>query len=76
MYSYTLSSTLGLDGVGGGQHDAPAAVFRQRDSVPIVQEGRTTEYIHNTNVIVVTSPNLGGTKYLKSFLHSFEILQT
>jgi hypothetical protein len=76
MYSYTLSLTLVLDGVGSGPRDAPAAVPRHRESVPLVQEMRTTKYVHNINVTVVTAPKLGGTKYLKSLSHSFEIPQT
>jgi hypothetical protein len=75
MYSYTLSLILALDGVGSGPRDTPAAVPRHRQSVPLVQEMRTTEYVHNINVTVVTAPKLGGTKYLKSLSHSFEILQ-
>ena len=87
MYSYTLSLILALDGVGSGPRDTPAAVPRHRqsvplvqemrttESVPLVQEMRTTEYVHNINVTVVTAPKLGGTKYLKSLSHSFEILQ-
>jgi len=76
MYSYTLSLTLDLDEGGGVQRDAPAAVPRQREPVPIVQETRTTEYVHYTNVTIVTSPNLGGTEYYISFANYSEILQT
>jgi hypothetical protein len=67
---------LALDVGDGGQRDAPAAVTRQRETAPTVQETRTTDYVLNINVTIVTSPNLGGTKYLKSLPHSFEILQT
>ena len=37
MYSYTLSLTSALDGVGGQRH-APSALPPGKDPVPIVQE--------------------------------------
>jgi hypothetical protein len=54
MYSHTLSLTLALDGGGGDQRDAPSTVPRQREPVPIVQEMRSTEYVLNIDVTIVT----------------------
>jgi hypothetical protein len=54
MYSYTLSLTLALDGGDGDQSEAPATVPRQRELVPIIQEKRSAEYVHNINVTIVT----------------------
>lgn len=76
MFSYTLSLTLVLDEGSGDQRDSPATVPRQREPLPIVQETRSTAYVRNINVTIVTSRNLGGTKYPISFPNYFEILQT